>query len=57
MFNQSIINKIRNPKYLYHIDRAMRPNASPEDIRLGRYFYSLANNWFKNNGKFFKNAV
>lgn len=57
MFNQSIINKIRNPKYLYHINRAMRPNASQEDIRLGRYFYSLANNWFKNNGKFFKNAI
>nr|DAT10949.1 MAG TPA: hypothetical protein [Caudoviricetes sp.] len=57
MFNQSIINKIRNPKYLYHINRAIRENASPEDVRLGRYFYSLANNWFKNNGKFFKNAV
>ena len=57
MFNQSIVNKIGNPQYLYHINCAMRPNTSQEDIRLGRYFYNLANNWFNNNGKFFKNSI
>lgn len=57
MFNQKVINKIRNPNYLYYINRAMRPNASQEDIRLGRYFYNLANSWLNNNGKFFKNAI
>lgn len=57
MFNRNVINKIKNPNYLYYINRAMRPNASQEDIRLGRYFYNLANGWFNNNGKFFKNAI
>lgn len=57
MFNKSIVSRIRNPQYLYHINRAMRPTASQEDIRLGKYFYGLAENWFRNNGRFFKNTV
>nr|DAN66701.1 MAG TPA: hypothetical protein [Caudoviricetes sp.]DAX36903.1 MAG TPA: hypothetical protein [Caudoviricetes sp.] len=57
MFNQNVINNIRNQRYLYYINRAMRPNASTEDIRLGQYFYNLAKAWFNNNGKFFKNAI